>query len=432
MTQEEKAKAYDKAIERVKVFKEHLLEINEKDYADELNYIFPELKESEDERIREAILESLPKYGYLPQTSIRVEDAIAWLEKQGQKEATWNKEDEENMNNVLYILNQLKDTSSYEEDNIPEKAINWFKSLKERLCSNNEYDKDMLEAIEYCKKNNRPLEKEHLAWLEKQGEQKPPIIDFKAKDLYVSKVDGKIYDMTYNPTDKVGPMFKVGDWIIKNNDSSINIDYSCCKVTKVENGNYTIESIYGYKGYNTFETFEKDYHLWTIQDAKDGDVLACENGWACIFNSLNDNLFSSHCFRDHERWFCEDGGEAHTLDKRICGEIHPATKEQRNLLFSKMHEAGYEWDAEKKELKKIYEDGVEYKKHIMSELVNLATDYVKQKSEPAWSEEDEKNWQGIIDEIQANKNSAPCYDLETYDRYLNWIESIKQRLGGGK
>ena len=40
------------------------------------------------------------------------------------------------MNNVLYILNQLKDTSSYEDDNIAEKTINWFKSLKDRLCSN--------------------------------------------------------------------------------------------------------------------------------------------------------------------------------------------------------------------------------------------------------------------------------------------------------
>ena len=30
----------------------------------------------------------------------------------------------------------------------------------------------------------------------------------------------------------------------------------------------------------------------------------------------------------------------------------PATKEQRDLLFAKMKEAGYEWDADKKELKK--------------------------------------------------------------------------------
>ena len=40
-----------------------------------------------------------------------------------------------------------------------------------------------------------------LAWLEKQGEQKVPINDFKAKNWYVSEVDGKIHDMTYNPAD---------------------------------------------------------------------------------------------------------------------------------------------------------------------------------------------------------------------------------------
>jgi len=46
---------------------------------------------------------------------------------------------------------------------------------------------------------------------------------------------------------------------------------------------------------------------------------------------------------------------------------------------------------------------------------------------PAWSEEDEKNLQGIIDEIEANKNNAPDYDLATYDRFLSWLKSIKDR-----
>lgn len=47
-----------------------------------------------------------------------------------------------------------------------------------------------------------------------------------------------------------------------------------------------------------------------------------------------------------------------------------------------------------------------------------------------WSEEDEKKIQGIIDEIEANKHSAPDYDIVTYDRFLCWLESIKQRIGG--
>ena len=46
----------------------------------------------------------------------------------------------------------------------------------------------------------------------------------------------------------------------------------------------------------------------------------------------------------------------------------PATKEQRDLLFQKMREAGYEWNEEKKELRKIE----------------------KQVPKPKWSDDDEQ------------------------------------------
>ena len=46
----------------------------------------------------------------------------------------------------------------------------------------------------------------------------------------------------------------------------------------------------------------------------------------------------------------------------------------------------------------------------------------------AWSEEDERNLQGIIDEIKANKNAAPDYDLATYDRFLSWLKSLQDRF----
>ena len=42
---------------------------------------------------------------------------------------------------------------------------------------------------------------EYFSWHEKQGEKKVPSIDFKAKDCYVSKVDGNIHDMTYDAAD---------------------------------------------------------------------------------------------------------------------------------------------------------------------------------------------------------------------------------------
>ena len=41
------------------------------------------------------------------------------------------------------------------------------------------------------------------------------------------------------------------------------------------------------------------------------------------------------------------------IDKYMgCLHIHPATKEQRDALMKALNDAGYEWDIEKKELKK--------------------------------------------------------------------------------
>lgn len=47
---------------------------------------------------------------------------------------------------------------------------------------------------------------------------------------------------------------------------------------------------------------------------------------------------------------------------------------------------------------------------------------------PTWSEEDERNLEGIINEIEASKNNAPDYDLATYDRFLSLLKSLKDRV----
>ena len=60
-------------------------------------------------------------------------------------------------------------------------------------------------------------------------------------------------------------------------------------------------------------------------------------------------------------------GKLHITDGEwmISNDAKPASKEQRDILFSKMKKAGYEWDAEKKELKKIKQKPVE-----LSEICN--------------------------------------------------------------
>ena len=162
-------------------------------------------------------------------------------------------------------------------------------------------------------------------------------------------IDGVEYDLTPKA------LFKKGDWIT-------NGKLLVGQVTSFDGEYYHYiqegieQPLHISNAYN--------WHLWTIEDAKDGDVLVCESGWTCIFKTLvNDETFSSYCFMDDTKWFCETGSECHTLKEEFVkaynGKIHPATKEQRDLLFQKMKEAGYEWDAEKKELNKIEQKLVE-------------------------------------------------------------------------
>ena len=46
---------------------------------------------------------------------------------------------------------------------------------------------------------------------------------------------------------------------------------------------------------------------------------------------------------------------------------------------------------------------------------------------PAWSKEDEQILLGIIDELEANKSEAPEYDYKTYDIFIDWLKSLKER-----
>ena len=87
---------------------------------------------------------------------------------------------------------------------------------------------------------------------------------------------------------------------------------------------------------------------WTIEDAQNGDVLVDEDNNIGIFQECEGMYWYSYTYfgRDGQlRGFSMGGSHEQT-------DTHPATKEQCDLLFQKIKEAGYEWDADKKELKK--------------------------------------------------------------------------------
>ena len=133
--------------------------------------------------------------------------------------------------------------------------------------------------------------------------------------------------------------FKVGDWIHQHRVGIFKIIEICeswYEVIDKFDRHYSI----------SFEQ-EKNCTLWSIADAKEGDVLATDT-IICIFKKLDkDGYIVSPCI------YTVNGGleviddEDDTIGS--CG-FKPATKEDRELLFRKMKEAGYQWDAEKKEL----------------------------------------------------------------------------------
>lgn len=108
----------------------------------------------------------------------------------------------------------------------------------------------------------------------------------------------------------------------------------------------------GYKWNAETKTLEKLIVPWTIQDAKDGDVIFYDDGWTCIFKCIHGVWFSSYCFITGDGEF-HTGYERHAVASTINGNARLATKEQCDLLFQKIKEAGFKWNSETKTLEKL-------------------------------------------------------------------------------
>ena len=137
-------------------------------------------------------------------------------------------------------------------------------------------------------------------------------------------------------SDKVEPKFKVGDWIVdicspRNPYKIIEVCESWYKIIDTDDSHYSI----------SFKLGAKDFRLWTIRDAKDGDVLANKDGCVFIYNPSESigSTVRSYCYLSVQgNFLLEDYNTGSWL---YVNKITPATREQRDLLFSKMKEAGF-------------------------------------------------------------------------------------------
>ena len=150
----------------------------------------------------------------------------------------------------------------------------------------------------------------------------------------------------------VEPKFNVGDWVVNKFGDSWHID-------SLDKKNYQVSD--GKGNYNYFPISKQDkMHLWTIQDAKDGDVLVCDINKAEIGGDVEQlpNIVSTIF---NFKKLINSRGYIHSYcnlyDKRFLGlqstmyynsfvyNISPATKKQRDLLLQKIQEACNKWNA---------------------------------------------------------------------------------------
>jgi len=236
-----------------------------------------------------------------------------------------------------------------------------------------------------------PATKEQRDTLMKAMADAGYIFDFEKKEL--RKIEQK-------STDKVEP--KVGDWLVHNERRNI------IKVAKPSPLDYKVVDILGYHHTIAHTAIENNYHLWSIADAKAGDVLAAEDkDKIFIYNGKLDlrGRVCAYCgiYKTHDGLRFTECAIGNYFTYK---EPYPATKEQRDLLFQKMKEAGYEWDAEKKELKKIEQ------KSAMDEQNHALND------------EDIRRYNSILSSIEYCSEQYPC--KKEYDKDINWLKDRVQ------
>lgn len=290
--------------------------------TESLGYVFPELKESEDKKIRkwlEELIEAMPDNS-IEFKDLRRIDVLHWLEKQDEKKPQGKSALEawKDMHFEVYQqANGNRHEPNYSDDTTKMFSLNDIDEIIEKIGEQNPYGQR--KECSDCQFNYA-------------GE---------CKGSCQMKIDEQKH------ANKVEPKFKDGDWVVDEDD---NRAYQIkCVIENVTSGKISYDLVGG--GY--FSSIKKNYHLWTIQDAKDGDVLVSTwKGCSYIYifkKILENNIIISHIFYYPNNINAVDIGVINMANTPTI----PATKEQRELLFEKITEAGYEWDADKKELKEL-------------------------------------------------------------------------------
>ena len=317
-TIEQKAKAYDDALERARALNNGE-DIDVEAGTTTCEYIFPELKEpkeNNDEKIRKELIAHFRNTRCVTEEGAeKIAQWVAWLEKQAEP-------------------------NPYDGVSFKYNGHAWGMCAK---------DNGVEIIFDGELKAFLSLEKSFIYPIY----HKPDIAPKSALEaIKEEKVDNQ---NCVNPVDNDEPKFHPGDWIIRSDERFKHNTYLIKEIKDY----YVCEELKGRRVTFTFNDAHKNFKLWDISDAKRGDVVVDKSdGTIGIFQSIghhpdggsyNDH---SYCFlycRYDDGFFYADFEHGNTINSN---DLIPATKEQRDLFFEKMTQAGWKWNAENKELSK--------------------------------------------------------------------------------
>lgn len=302
LTIEEKAELYDEALKAAIIAHKD----EDKHLKATLERIFPDLKENEDERIRKALRKRIINYDpnneiLIKEEGISQRQFLDWLEKQGK-------------------------IVDYYEDRLDECACKYFnKGYKQALKTQGEQKPNTVLDIEipFGVKDSELMEASYYI---PEGFH----AEIECNRVFIKRGEQK-------PADKVEPKFHEGDWIVFNGLTLY--------IKEVVKGYYRTISKSGIT--NSYDwDIDNVTRLWTIQDAKDGDIIYIKTNcseWLLIFKKIESqnnyiDVYDYYAFSTTTDNVYHDFNGLWGLlrdDDIVC----PATKEQRELLFQKIQEA---------------------------------------------------------------------------------------------
>lgn len=438
LTIEQKAQRYDEAIKVAKDIRNGKATYIP-DGTPVIEAIFPELKESENEKIREEIISYI-------KANVRSDELceswIAWLEKQGEQKPIINVPPREVILSIWDLGNEWKELTN---GCISTEYGTQLDYIQKHWHESEYYLKEKQGKL--VKINPTEFDTRLQALIGKFGSlPKEELIGSLSFYLNVVQNDG-----TYKPdekqgeqkpADKVEPKFHEGEWIT-------NGDYTW-QIVEVKPLDYILQSQDGNIVDDTISHVDEQFHSFTIEDVKEGDVLA-DGNLPFLFKKIDANKHSyAYCGISVDDGFKIESDGEHS-EWTWMQDIKLATKEQRDLLFAKMKEAGYEWDADKKKLKKIEQKSAEwsekdetYSDHVITAIKSYYTDYkgkenpwreellmwlkslkdkVQQRQE--WSEEDVKVIKEIIFLLKHYNSNETLTTVHSIEDMIIWLKSLR-------